>query len=289
MKCENCGKEIRESFKFCPKCGTKIMKEETIPQKETVLEEKQMGTSLSQKILLGIGVLAILINIFLLFISDYNPEKDFRFLPAILVTIGLLAPVSFWYRHENTDDEYMYSIMAAIAGLVLSIVAGLFLKEKSNDGFFADFYDALSSSGFSILYLVMLIISLVISWRARNYGIIAVAFLIGILLPMIIAAILYVLFIIVGLVLLLAFAFGGKGRSLNTSFSGSDGSFVKDEAHSDVTHYYEIEWEDEKGYRKTSSTYYPKPVSYDQVANDFKSKFWGNGINIRIISVKKRH
>ena len=80
-------------------------------------------------------------NIYLFFFfSDYNLEKDFRYLPAILVTIGLLAPVSFWYKHENTDDEYLYSLIAAIVGLVISIIAGIILKEKTNDSFFADFF-----------------------------------------------------------------------------------------------------------------------------------------------------
>ena len=51
---------------------------------------------------------------------------------------------------------------------------------------------------------------------------------------------------------------------------------------------YDIEWEDENGYKKSSSMSYYKPVSNDQVARDFKSKFWENGIRIRIINVKKR-
>ena len=66
-------------------------------------------------------------------------------------------------------------------------------------------FDALSSSGFSIFYLVLLVISLIISWRVSRYGIIAVAFLVGLLSPMIIAAILYLVLIIIGIVIVLIF------------------------------------------------------------------------------------
>ena len=44
----------------------------------------------------------------------------------------------------------------------------------------------------------------------------------------------------------------------------------------------------ERGYLQSRTKSYRKPQSYDQVAADFKSVFWGNGINIRITNIKER-
>jgi len=35
MFCSNCGKELKKTFNFCPKCGTKVEREE----KEEIIEE----------------------------------------------------------------------------------------------------------------------------------------------------------------------------------------------------------------------------------------------------------
>ena len=176
MKCSICGKEIRDNFKFCPKCGTKIIAKEAISNEEGSIINDQVEASLStpQKILLCVGIIAILANVYLLFLGDYNPEKDFRYLPAILVIVGLSAPISFLSKCKNSDDEYLYAIIAAIVGLILSIIAGYIFKDNANHSFLTDFFNALSSNGFSVFYLVLLIITLIISWQVRKYGIIGI-------------------------------------------------------------------------------------------------------------------
>ena len=288
MKCLSCGKEIKEGYKFCPKCGTIAVKEDTIHKTKGV-EIEQTGSCLSQKILLWIGILALLSNLYLLFISDYNPENGFRYLPAILVIVGLSAPISFLVKYKNTDDEYLYAFMAAIVGLIISVIAGIIIKNNTNNSFLTDFFYALSSGGFSVFYLILLIVSLVISWRMRKYGIIAISFLIGFLSPMIIAAIIYLLFVIIGIVLVIIFALGNKGGAAGPS-SRSETSAKLNEAGKESTplFVYDIEYEDERGYIKSGTKSYRKQQSYDQVEKDFRQIFWGNGINIRITNIKER-
>ena len=288
MKCNNCGIEINDGFKFCPKCGTKTISEGIVSHGDCNNEVEREEYSISQKILLYVGIFAILINAFILFFSDYKPERDFRFLPFFLMIIGLLSPISFLIKYKYKDDDYTYAILSVIGGLIISIISGLVLKNDDHD-FLSDFFEALSSNGFSIFCFILLVFSLMITWKMRYYGLLVTSFLLGFLSPMIIAAILYLVLIIVVLLIAFVFALGNRGGSASpSSIVGNSGSSNNGNL-SNATHYYDIEWEDEKGYKKTSSTHYSGPVSYDQVANDFKSKFWGNGINIRIISIKKTH
>lgn len=148
-----------------------------------------------------------MINVYLLFLSDFKPERDSSFLPAILVIVGILSPISFLNNQKFNDKDYLYAIISLIVGLVISIISGIVLKEDNND-FISDFYAALSSKGFSIFYLLSLVVSIIISWRMRCIGIIVTVFLIGMLSPFIIAAAFFLVIIIIIIVILLIF--GGK-------------------------------------------------------------------------------
>ena len=110
-------------------------------------------------------------------------------------------------NQKFNDKDYLYAIISLIVGLVISIISGIVLKEDNND-FISDFYAVLSSKGFSIFYLLSLVVSIIISWRMRCIGIIVTAFLIGMLSPFIIAAAFFLVIIIIIIVILLIF--GGK-------------------------------------------------------------------------------
>ena len=214
MRCNKCGEIIDKGYKFCPKCGGKIIEEQAPALKDHIIQKGPGKSNLTQKTFFWVGMLAILANVFLLLLSGFNVEKDFRFLPAFFVAIGLFGPISFIVKEEITKKEFSTAIISAIAGLFIAILSGILLI-KGNHDLFSEFFDALSTKGYSLFYLLILISSFVISCKYMKIGIMATAFLIGLLTPLLFAAIIFIIISIVIFIVGLLSSGDNKNSSKN--------------------------------------------------------------------------
>ncbi len=234
-----------------------------------------------------IGIIGILFMGLLLFgDTDYDEIRIYVVLACI---VGSVYPICILYRKKLDDKEKIIGWVATIIGFTLSILISLTIKDNTNEGFLTDFLKASSSKGLLILYLIFLLLSSSLSVIYRRLGIFTTALLMGFLTPLVLTGLIVICLIILALILAYVFSksdsYNSAGRASERIVSGNNDSAQSDSLNK--TYHYEIQWENENGYKHDTSRTYSKLVDNETVANDFRSLFWNNGERIRIISVKR--
>lgn len=284
MKCQNCNNIILEKYKYCPKCGARVTKVKDMIQSE-YLGKERIDVGLSSPIS-WIGIIGIIVFVLLLFIEARYDEK--RMFLVLSCLAGVAYPIRVILRRKLDKDEKTSGLIAVMVGFVISVIISLFVKENRNNDFFVDFMEATTSRGVLILYFFVLLLSSFFSVILRRLGIITLAFFLGLVTPLIVSGLVMMCFFIIAIIIIfllkgVSFNTGGSVRESNPPSNG--GSTQTDE--SNTFHSYEIIWENEKGYIKSTTKTYSTFVNDEIVVRDFRSIFWNNGERIRIISVTK--
>lgn len=282
MKCRNCNYRMPDEYKFCPKCGSRMSKAKRLRNADNVKTDFGFSNPVSWIGILGISFMGLL----LFGDTDYD---EIRIYVVIACIVGLAYPICILYRKKLDDEEKTIGWVSTIIGLILSVLISLIIKDNTNEGFLTDFLKASSSKELLILYFVLLLLSSSLSVKYRCLGIATTALLMGFLTPMVLTGIIVLCLIIIALILAYVFSksdsYNSVGSVSERTVSGNNDSAQSDSFNK--TYHYEIQWENEKGYKHDTSRTYSKPVDNETVANDFRSLFWNNGENIRIISVKR--
>jgi uncharacterized membrane protein (UPF0136 family) len=193
MFCSKCGSQIKDGYKFCPKCGNPL----NSLKKQIPLKERKKGEGSRWLVVkMGIGVCFILATIILLAFSKYDINKDWRYWPIILSSIGLMCPFSILNKQKLTDDEKLIMYSSAALSLVVAFVFAL-IKKGNQEDFWTELFYALTTIGMYYFYIALLVLSSLIAIWNRKWGIILAAVIAGILIPVALFSLLEILITII--------------------------------------------------------------------------------------------
>lgn len=129
MKCQNCGKELPESYFFCPHCGAQVIQEQP---PVTIRKEEKTFDSLTQYILLsgiGFGIL-IVIGIVILLLVEFDPDYIVSFgyimihtVLAMVLGIILMCSVRAGDEEKKKKFENIQTVIAISVQIVIILFA----------------------------------------------------------------------------------------------------------------------------------------------------------------------
>ena len=161
-----------------------------------------------------IGVAGLLLYFYLLVMGDIAPENQKY--TVIAASIGLLYPAVSLSDNEDLKLYGWNAFGVGVVGLCIVLISGFATKTQTSEGIIWDLLNAVTLKGWLYFYLVLLIIANLCPLVLKKYSIWVSSFVIGIMVPVLIASILLIAIFVVGLYLLSLY-----GKSNNTSNSWS--------------------------------------------------------------------
>ena len=137
LKCSNCGKEISDTVKFCPNCGTKIEKSSPLSNNVKAKNYILIGISI---ILIIVAISLVATNEFKYYLDniDYYTEQyeNAKSHSSVFLSGSYSSLASKW--KEMQDEAVMYVSLHSIGAIVFGIsgAIGLYkgLKKSKNGG-----------------------------------------------------------------------------------------------------------------------------------------------------------
>ena len=170
--------------------------------------------------MIGLGFLGLLAYGYLLIFSNLSTE-DMKY-SVMVCSIAALLPFAVTIRKMSDDfsSGIFWGVAVGVAALVFFVDYSM--MNTTDDSIIFDLYAVISSESFRWLYLILIIIATIspFIWAKGASWILAIV--VGVLIPVILSTILFLLAIVLGCYLLSSL-FGSKGSS-----SSGFGSFLSD-------------------------------------------------------------
>ena len=161
-----------------------------------------------------IGVAGLLLYFYLLVMGDIAPENQKY--TVIAASAGLLYPAISLFESEDVKLYGWKALGVGLVGLCIILISGFAIKVQTSEGVIWDFLVAVTTKGWLYFYLVILIVANLCPLALKRYSIWVIPFVIGIMVPVVIATLLLLAIIIGGLSLLGLF---GKSDKTTNSWS----------------------------------------------------------------------
>ena len=128
MYCDNCGNQLRDGAKFCPKCGNKIPSDstevysaESITNKDDITDigdttKNTTKKPFNKKILIPIvaSLLAVVITV-LVIVNSCSTQKSTQYAPSFSIPAGYNLELKDSYALLGTNEKNEYANLIAIA------------------------------------------------------------------------------------------------------------------------------------------------------------------------------
>ena len=161
-----------------------------------------------------VGVAGLLLYSYLLVMGDIAPENQKY--TVIAASVGLLYPI---ISLSNNEDIKLYGwkvFGVGFAGLCIILISGYATKVQTSEGVIWDFLNAVTTKEWLYFYLFLLIVAHLFPLVLKKYSIWVIPFVIGFMIPVLIASLLALAIFVAGLYLVSLY-----GKSNNTSNSWS--------------------------------------------------------------------
>ena len=347
MFCTKCGNQIKDGYKFCPKCGMQFIVNDPVSNnfkksdivderkidssgidvinshKDNLIGEQPISSHSKENAYVGIDglkekdnntienypeiktppkqhstsefVLAntvdIIANISLwgwlsiigIFIYCYfvftNDSKDTAHYPVIFCVLAMINPIYTIIYDEKSDLSIGIGIIIAVAFCIIATIIGFVVKKETSSGIFVDFLAALTSLQFQYIYLVLILIAN-LTVKLKGVCLYTTAVLIGMLIPIALTIILYVILAIIAIAVCYVFGNFSKGdssSSLSSTLQNSNNNVPKKEDPHDpnIRDFY-IVYRDGPYGPYDCIRKYPKDVDPSRVLRDLKKEFSNN-------------
>ena len=137
MKCVNCGNELKETAKFCNKCGTKVEGVTNNINTNIGRGPKKISTKSdigfvrnNENVLTSLLISALSILLSFSSVGDHLTWLIF-ILPAFII----LNVIFLWKSYKRKEDPFLFKIAIAIAAVALLICFQRTKAPKSSGGF----------------------------------------------------------------------------------------------------------------------------------------------------------
>jgi len=145
MKCPNCGKEVSEDTKFCPKCGKRLIKTQSEQPATSALYKEVSGGELGKRMnwferhlnwtmvlaWVGASVIAFAVALLILTANPYVSEDELSAIGFIIALVVSLA-VGYWVLRKKNRSMWWLLISGSPFFLLLSNKSPTQVQDKGD-------------------------------------------------------------------------------------------------------------------------------------------------------------